>query len=88
MKRLFAGVSVAAIAAGLTLVGPASAVDEHAPHGGAGSHPHHVHTGGGECVDHQPSMEGGARGIHRGANESGPDHGMWHGSCATHNNHG
>lgn len=87
MKRLFAGLSVGAITLGLAFVGPALAADEHSPVDGR-THPHHIHTGNGECHDAQQDMEGGARGLHRGSNASGPDHGMWHGSCATHNTHG
>ena len=88
MKRVLAGLSVGAFALGLTFVGTATAVDEHAPHGGPGTHPHHIHTGNGGCVDAKQNMEGGDRGLHQGSDASGPDHGMWHGRCATHNNHG
>jgi len=86
MKRMLFGIAVLGAAIGLSM-GSANAVDEHAPHGGPGTHPHHIHTGNGDCVDAEKDMEGGARGLHRGSNASGPDHGMWHGSCATHNNH-
>lgn len=66
-------------------IGPASAVDEHAPHGGDGSHTHHVHKGNGECEDiDEVAFEGGHRGMHRAANESGPDKGPYHGTCADH----
>ena len=67
------------------LVGVAGAVDEHAPHGGATSHPHHVHTGDGGCHDiDEVTFEHDSRGLHRGAAESGVSHGPWHGTCASH----
>lgn len=87
-KRLILIAAAAVAAGGLGLMGPVTAADENSVHGGPGSHPHHIHTGNGECEDHPVNMEGGSRGLHRGAAESGPDHGMWHGSCATHNSHG
>lgn len=86
MKKLLAGLSVGAFALGLTFVGTSFAAGNSPVDGN--THPHHIHTGNGECNDAQQDMEGGARGLHRGANESGFEHGMWHGSCATHNNHG
>lgn len=79
MKRLLAVAAVSAAVLGLA--GPAGAVDEHAPHGGSGSHPHHVHTGDGSCRDLSgPEFERGARGRHRAGVESGEVH---HESCAT-----
>lgn len=86
MKRILIGIAAFAAATSLSTLssGTAGAVDEHAPHGGPGSHPHHVHSADGSCHDHPVRMEGGARGMHRGAAESGPDHGMWHGSCESH----
>ncbi len=52
------------------------------PIGGSGAHPHHVHTGDGECVEidavHFNPEE---RGLHNGAHESGNDKGPWHGPC-------
>lgn len=66
-------------------VGVAGAVDEHAPHDGATSHPHHVHTGDGGCRDiDEVAFEHDSRGLHRGASESGASHGPWHGTCASH----
>ena len=66
-------------------VGTASAVDEHAPHGGPGSHTHHVHKGNGECEDiDEVAFEPQHRGLHRGSNESGPSQGPYHGTCASH----
>lgn len=56
------------------------------PHGEGGTaHTHHVHTGDGDCVD----LDSNAffrepRGLHWGAQNSGPDHGPWHTSCAVH----
>lgn len=85
MKRLIMGATLSVAIAFGTLVGTAYAVDEHAPHGGPGSHPHHVHTGNGECEDiDERSFEPAGRGLHRGANESGPEHGPYHGTCASH----
>lgn len=86
MKRLIAACAVAVGLFGFTTA--AGAVDEHAPHGGDGSHPHHTHTGNGDCHDMGgPEFEPGERGRHQGANQSGPDHGMWHGTCEDHSDH-
>lgn len=82
MKRILFGVAALVAAAGFSM-GPAGAVDEHAPHGGA-EHAHHIHTGDGECHDLQQNMEGGSRGLHRATNERGDHDGMWHGTCASH----
>lgn len=86
-KRLLLIAASVAVAGGVGLMAPVIAADENAVHSGPGSHPHHIHTQNGECHDHPVNMEGGSRGLHQGSNKSGPDHGMWHGSCATHNNH-
>ncbi|WP_258802410.1 hypothetical protein [Pseudarthrobacter sp. NS4] len=54
---------------------------EQSPVGGTNAHPHFVMTGSG-CVDiDQVRFEPGARGLHRGAQESGPSQGPWHGAC-------
>ena len=87
LKRFVVAAAAVALVGGVSM-GAAGAVDEHAPHGGPGSHPHHIHTGNGECHDYKVDMEGGNRGLHGSSNNAGPDHGMWHGRCATHNNHG
>ncbi len=86
MRRLITG----ALACGaLTVggfVGVAGAVDEHAPHGGPFSHPHHVHTGNGGCVNLNEVLfehEDPARGLHRGSLASTTAHGPWHGTCTT-----
>lgn len=84
MKRLLAlGAIIVALFGFAT---PAGAVNENAPHGEEpASHPHHTHTGNGECHDMKgPEFEPGSRGRHQGANQSGPDHGMWHGTCESH----
>lgn len=85
MRRLItAAVFSAAVAIG-SFGGTASAVDEHAPHGGPGSHTHHVHKGNGDCEDiDEVAFEPQHRGLHRGANESGPGQGPFHGTCASH----
>lgn len=58
---------------------------EQSPIGGPNAHPHHVHTGNGECQNiDSVRFEPGDRGVHRGANESGPAQGPWHGTCETH----
>lgn len=84
IKRLFVAVAAVFAAGALAVAGPVVAVDDNAAHSGPGSHPHHIHTADGECQDHPVDMEGGQRGLHRGSNASGPDHGMWHGTCAGH----
>lgn len=58
---------------------------DQSPLGGANAHPHHVHTGDGECTNiDSVRFEPGDRGLHRAANESGTEHGPWHGTCASH----
>lgn len=62
---------------------------EPAPVGGPGSHPHHVDTGNGDCVDVDAvHFEPGESGLHQGSNassfnpsEGGTDQGPFHGSC-------
>ena len=85
MKRFIAAtaMSIALIAGGFA--GSAHGADEHAPHGGGGSHPHHVHTGDGGCRDlGGPAFEPDDRGRHRASNESGSEQGPYHGTCASH----
>lgn len=53
-----------------------------APPHGDGGHTHHVHTGQGGCVDvNAVAFFAEDRGLHRGANASGPEQGIWHGPC-------
>ncbi len=79
MRRL---VVLAALALSLALGSPTlvSAQAEQSPIGGSGAHPHHVTTPAG-CQDIDAvAFEPGARGLHRGAHESGA-HGPDHGAC-------
>lgn len=88
MRRLFGAFLIAAAVTAGTFVGAAYATDENAPHGGPGSHPHHVHKGNGECEDlDQRYFEPSHRGLHRASNESGTESGPYHGTCADHSNH-
>lgn len=73
--RLAAGLA----AAGVLTLAPAAHAE---PPVGEGGHTHHVTTGNGSCqsvgaVAFLPQD----RGLHRGANASGRDHGPWHGPC-------
>lgn len=83
MRKLMAG---ALLVGALAFGAPAAlAADppaaEQSPLGGPGAHPHHVDTGSG-CVDiNAVTFEPLTFGLHRGANESGPDMGPWHGPC-------
>ena len=84
MKRL---VVATALFVALTTGGYAGSAHagDSAPHGGPGSHAHHVHTGGGGCRDMSgPAFEPDDRGRHRASNESGAEHGPYHGTCASH----
>ncbi len=85
MRRSIAGVLLSTVVGVGAFVPAALATDENSPHSGPGAHPHHVHKGNGECetIDER-RFEPDARGMHRAAMESGPDHGVWHGSCASH----
>ncbi len=79
MRRL---TLVLAIAAALALAAPAGAADppaaDQSPVGGTHAHRHVVITGNG-CIDiDQVLFEPDTRGLHRGANASGPDKGPWH----------
>lgn len=81
MRKLTSAL-IAIGAMGLAAVPAASAAPaEQSPVGGEHAHPHHVSTGQG-CRDlAAPPMEPGARGLHRGSNESGPGRGPFHGTC-------
>ncbi|WP_350279748.1 hypothetical protein [Kribbella sp. HUAS MG21] len=77
---------MAAVAAGLlTAALSAAPAAAEPPIGGAGAHTHHVHTGDGGCIDiDSVAFNPDHRGLHQGANSSGPDAGPWHGTCASH----
>ena len=88
MKLRIAAVVVAfgAFGVGASLAG-AEPADE-SPIDGHRAHPHHIHTGDGECKDldqnlFEPAQEGERRhrGLHNGAVQSGRVH---HGTCASH----
>lgn len=83
MKRIILLVTVALLMVAFAGVAQAQPnPDEHAPIGESGSHTHFVQTGNGGCKDiDSVSFERESRGLHRGANESGTDHGPSHGSC-------
>lgn len=84
--RRFSTTLLAAGAFGLAAAPAAlTAPAEQSPVGGATAHLHHVHTGNGEChnID-SVRFEHDDRGLHRGAQESGSDHGPWHGTCEKH----
>ena len=79
MRRL---AIVIATVATLALAAPAVADEppaaDQSPIGGEHAHRHIVITGSG-CVDIDHVLfEPAARGLHRGANASGPDRGPWH----------
>jgi hypothetical protein len=84
--KLTALFAIAALAGGLVISPGTSFADpaEQSVVGGPGSHPHHVHTGNGGCVDiNRVFFEVDDRGLHRGADssnehESGPYHGPCH----------
>jgi hypothetical protein len=74
------GAGLALIVAALTAV--ASAALAAPPHG-EGGHPHHVATGNGGCVTVDAvAFRAEDRGLHQGANKSGPEAGPWHGPCS------
>ncbi|MDP8993096.1 MAG: hypothetical protein M3N31_08625 [Actinomycetota bacterium] len=81
MKRLIAIAGLSSVAVLGPLSDAAGARDPGPPHGGPGSHPHHVHTGNGcrniDAVLFEPSH----RGLHQGSNASGPQRGPWHSTC-------
>ncbi len=67
----------------MALAGSAGAANpqpaEQAPIEGTHAHQHFVLTGNGGCVDiDQVLFEPGPRGLHRAANETGPDKGPQH----------
>lgn len=67
-----------ATAAAMTMATGAMAAPPH----GDGGHTHHVHTGDGGCVDVDAvRFLPEDRGLHRGANSSGFEQGIWHGPC-------
>lgn len=77
MRQLIATAAIAAA----TLLVSAPAAQAGPPHGDGG-HIHHVHTGIGGCVQlDQHTFLREARGLHRGAEESGFEQGVWHGPC-------
>ena len=82
MKRIVLLVTVAllmTVFAGVAQAQP----NDMAPVGGAGAHPHHVHTGNGGCVDiNSVLFEPDTRGLHRASNETGMEKGPFHGTCA------
>jgi hypothetical protein len=74
------GAAVALILAGLVTAAPAA---HAAPPHGEGGHIHHVDTGNGGCVTVDAvTFRGEGRGLHQGANASGPERGPWHGRCS------
>lgn len=82
VKKAAAAAALAICVSLGSTVAPAGAVDDHAPHGGATSHPHYIRTGNGDCRTLDgPNFEAGQRGRHRGAGQSGPNHGLRHGRC-------
>lgn len=81
MRRLLV---LALLAFTLAMGSPAlaSAQADQSPIGGRFAHPHHVHLPTGECVDIDAvRFEPGTRGLHQGAEKSGPAHGPIHGTC-------
>ena len=81
MKRIMLLVAVALLMAVFAGVAQAQPADQ-APVGGQFAHPHHVHTGNGECVDiNSVLFEPDVRGLHEGSHASGEDQGPWHGRC-------
>jgi hypothetical protein len=82
MKRIMLLVAVALLMAVFAGVAQAQPADQ-APVGGQFAHPHHVHTGNGECVDIDSVLfEPDVRGLHRASNETGMEKGPFHGTCA------
>ncbi len=82
MKRLILLVTVALLMVAFASVAQAQPA-EQAPVGGAGAHPHHVHTGNGGCVDIDSVLfEPDSSGLHQGSNASGfHTQGPFHGTC-------
>jgi len=78
MKRWIAAVAFSGAMFLSGAIASAQPADQ-SPIGGDGAHPHHVHTGNGECRDiDENTFEPRDRGLHRGASE-GEVH---HGTCA------
>lgn len=82
MRRIILMVTVVvlmALFAGVANAQPAA----QSPVGGPGAHPHHVHTGNGDCVDiNSVQFEPDDRGLHQGSNASGGHaRGPFHGPC-------
>ena len=77
MKRLVTASAIVLAA----ILGPTSSALADPPHGDGG-HVHHVDTGNGGCVQIDAvAFHAVERGLHRGAGESGTEHGPWHGPC-------
>lgn len=73
-------ITTIALSAALAMSGATGALA--APPHGEGGHTHHVHTGNGGCVDVDAvAFTAEDRGLHRGANASGFEQGIWHGTC-------
>jgi hypothetical protein len=73
---------VGGLVVAVVLAAPSGAAEpqaaEQSPVGGEHAHQHFVITGNG-CVDiNQVLFEPAGRGLHRGANASGPERGPWH----------
>lgn len=82
MRKLRFMLLTAAVSAFIVAPGAIAEPAPESPIGGDHAHPHHVHTGNGGCVDINAVLfEPAARGLHRGANESGPEQGPFHGRC-------
>lgn len=85
-RRIAAGVlAVVALGMGSGLAGAEPA--DQSPIGGSFAHPHHIHTGNGECHDidqnlFEPKQAGEAR--HRGLHQGALKGQVEHGTCATH----
>ncbi len=80
MRRIILVVTVALLMTAFAGVAQAQPA-ERSPVGGPTSHPHHVQTGNGGCVDiDRVKFERDDRGLHQGAVQSGP-HGPSHGAC-------
>jgi hypothetical protein len=74
------GAVVFTVVAALSVIAPAASAEP--PHGGDG-HTHHVVTGTGDCVSLDAvAFHAEPRGLHRGASQSGREHGPWHGVCS------
>lgn len=87
MKRrlaLAAALAAVPLSAGVLTLSPAVADSpiSFEPGGPGLPHSHHVHTGDGGCVEiDSVFFLATGRGLHHGANMSGPEAGPWHGTC-------